>query len=167
MLHDLQLECFVISETKLDDSSPSAQFAIENYEIRARRDRDWHGGGIIEFVKRGIICKKVKQFETVILESICSEITISRKKWFCLGIYRLPKFNNLDAFFKEVSDSLSKASLTYEEFIITGDFNIEINTAETDVDKLIEFCNLFDLTNLIKIETCCAKYHKSTVDLFF
>ena len=63
MLHDLQLECFVISKIKLDDSFPSAQFAIENYEIRARRKRDWHGAGLIEFVKRGIICKKVKQFE--------------------------------------------------------------------------------------------------------
>ena len=33
LLHDLQLEYFVISETKLDDSFPSAQFAIKNYEI--------------------------------------------------------------------------------------------------------------------------------------
>ena len=32
MLHDLQLEYFVISETKLDDSFPFASFAIENYE---------------------------------------------------------------------------------------------------------------------------------------
>ena len=35
-----------------------------------------------------------------------------------------------------------------------------------DVDKLDEFCNLFDLTNLIKTETCCTKNHKSTIDLF-
>ena len=72
-LHALQLEYFVISETKLDNSFPSAQFAIENYKIRARRDRDGHGGGLIEFIKRSIICKRVKQFETVISESICSE----------------------------------------------------------------------------------------------
>ena len=114
----------------------------------------------------GIIFKRVKQFETVISESICSETTISKKKWFCMSIYRLPNFNNLDMFFKEVSDSLNKASLTYENFIIMGDFNIEINTAVIDVDKLDEFCNLFDLTNSIKTETCCTKNHKSTKDLF-
>ena len=165
-LHDLQPEYFVISETKLDDSFPSAQFAIENYEIRGRRDRDGHGGGLIEFVKRVIICKSVKQFETVISESICSEITISRKKWFCMGIYRPPNFYNLDTFFKEVTDSLSKASLTYENFIIMGDFNIDISTAGMDVDKLDEFCNLFDQTNLIKTETYCTKNHKSAIDLF-
>ena len=127
---DLQLEYFVISESKLDGSFPSAQFAIESCKINARRGRNGHGGGLIEFVKWGIICKRVKQFETVISESIFSEITISRKKWLCVGIYRPPNFNNLDMFFKEVTDSLSKASLTYENFIVMGDFDIDINTAE-------------------------------------
>ena len=165
MLHDLQLEYFVISETKLVDSFPSIQFAIENYQIRGRRNRDGHGGGLIEFVKKSIIYKRVKQFETVISESICSEITISRKRCFCMSIYRPPNFNNLDTFFKEVSDSLSKESLTYKTFMIMGDFNIDINTAGMNFDKLDEFCNLFDQTNLIKTETCCTKNHKSTIDL--
>ena len=85
-----------------------------------------------------------------------------------MGIYRPPNFNNLDTFFKEVSDSLSlsKASLAYENFIIMGDFNIDINTAGIYVDKLEEFCNLFNLTTLIKTETCCTKNQKSTIDLF-
>ena len=87
MLYDLQLEYFVNSETKLDDSFPSTQFAIENYEIKGSGDRDGHRGGLIEFVKRGIICKRVKQFETVISESICSETNISKREWFCRGIY--------------------------------------------------------------------------------
>ena len=86
--------------------------------------------------------KRVKQFETAILELICSEITISRKKRFCINIYRPLNFNNPDTFFKEVSDSLSKASFTYQNFIKMGNFNIDINTAEIEVDKLDEFCNL-------------------------
>ena len=52
-----------------------------------------------------------------------------------MGIYREPNFNNLDTFFKTVSDSLSKASLTYENFIIMGDFDIDINFAGMEVDK--------------------------------
>ena len=63
----------------------------------------------------------------------------------CMGIYRPTNFNNLDTFFKEVTDSVSKESLTYENFIIMGDFNIDINTAEMDFDNLDEVCNLFDL----------------------
>ena len=34
----LQLDYFFLSETKLDDSFPSAQFYIENFEIGNRRD---------------------------------------------------------------------------------------------------------------------------------
>ena len=80
LLHDLQLKYFVISETNIDDSFPSAQFTIENYELGQEETEMGHGGGLIEFVKSAIICKRIKQFETVISESICSEITISRKK---------------------------------------------------------------------------------------
>ena len=47
-----------------------------------------------------------------------------------------------------------------------GDFNIDINTAGMDFDKLDEFCYLFDLKILIKTEKCCTKNHKSTIDLF-
>ena len=102
----------------------------------------------------------------LISESVCSEITIYGKKWFCMGIYRPPNFNNLDTFFKEVNNSLCKASLTYENCIIVGDFNIDINTAGIEFDKIDKFYNLFDLTNLIKTETCCTKNYKSTIDLF-
>ena len=35
-----------------------------------------------------------------------------------------------------------------------------------DADKLDEFCNCCDLTNLIETETECTKNQKPTVDLF-
>ena len=53
-----------------------------------------------------------------------------------MGIYRPPYFNNLDTFFKEVSNFLGKANLNYENSIIVGDSNIHINTAGTEVDEL-------------------------------
>ena len=46
---------FVIAETKLDQSFPSPQFMIDNYEIRNRKDRNKHGGGLIEYVKKGVV----------------------------------------------------------------------------------------------------------------
>ena len=52
----MRLDYFVVSETKLDGSFQSTQFAIENYEIRERRDRNGHGGALIAFVKKGIVC---------------------------------------------------------------------------------------------------------------
>ena len=36
----LELDYFVISETKIDESFASQQFAMDNFEVRARKDRD-------------------------------------------------------------------------------------------------------------------------------
>ena len=46
----LQLDYFVLSETKINDSFPSAQLDMSGYEIKARKDRAGMGGGIIEYV---------------------------------------------------------------------------------------------------------------------
>ena len=39
---------------------------------------EW-GEGIIEYVRRGVICKRLN-FETTISESICSKLVISKNK---------------------------------------------------------------------------------------
>ena len=64
ILGSLSPDYLVHSKTKLDDSFSSAQFNLPNYEIRARRDRDKNGGGLIEYVKKDLICKRLKIFET-------------------------------------------------------------------------------------------------------
>ena len=40
----------MISETKLDDSFPEAQFYMESFRTPFRLDRSKHGGGIHSFV---------------------------------------------------------------------------------------------------------------------
>ena len=70
---------FLISETKSDNSFPKAQLTVNNYEIRARRDREKHEGGLIEFVRKGLIRKTLRKYESLNIEVICSEVTISNK----------------------------------------------------------------------------------------
>ena len=102
ILKDLPLDYLVISETKLDGSFPSSQFKLNGYEIRARRGRHKHGGGLIEFVRQGLICKRLKKYEPNYSECICSEFTISKKKWICFSIYRPPSTENIKRFFEEM-----------------------------------------------------------------
>ena len=45
-----ELDYCVIRETKIDESFPSQQFAIDNFEIRARKGRDCLRGDLLEFV---------------------------------------------------------------------------------------------------------------------
>ena len=77
IIHDVPIDYFVISETKLDNSFPNAQLTINNYEIRARRDRDKHGVGLIEFLRKVLVCKRLRKYESLKIKVICSEVTIS------------------------------------------------------------------------------------------
>ena len=91
----LQLDYFVISETKLDSSFPSVQFYLRHYETRNRSDRNKSGCGLFQFVKKGIIAKRLKYLKTNLDEKIyreTSEITKSKKRWFCISVYRQSSF---------------------------------------------------------------------------
>ena len=52
ILKDFPLDYLVISDTKLDESFSYVQFKLNRYEVRARRDRHKHGGGLIELLIR-------------------------------------------------------------------------------------------------------------------
>ena len=47
-----------------------------------------------------------------------------------------------------------------------GDFNVDFKNKEAGFDKLSEMCDSFNLTNLIKSETCYTKNHKSLIYFF-
>ena len=166
ILHNVPLDYFVIRETKLDKSFPNAQLTINNYKITLRRDRDKHGGGLIEFVRKGLICKRLRKYESLNVEVICSEVTISNKNWVIFSIYRPPHYSNLLAFFKELGKYLNQACENYDNFIVMGDFNIDIRQTSQESHKLDEHCSLFSQTNIIKSDTCFTKFHSSAIDFF-
>ena len=90
----------ILSETKIEESFPTSQFNVEGYEIRARRDQDKYVGGLIEFVRRGLICKKLRDYEPKHSECLCSELTFTNNKWICFSIYRPPESSSLSMFFQ-------------------------------------------------------------------
>ena len=58
IIQNIPLNYLALSETKLDECFPNAQFNLDGDEIRARRDRDKNGGGLIVFFRKGIINKR-------------------------------------------------------------------------------------------------------------
>ena len=91
-----------IGETKLDESFPDFQFHMENYQFRPfRRDKNSKGVGKLIFLKNGLIDKRVKDLETKVSETICIELTISKKKWCILSVYKPPKQNSV-LFFQQI-----------------------------------------------------------------
>ena len=166
IMKTLSLDYLILSQTKIDESFPTSQFNVESYEIRARRDRDKYGAGLIKFVRRSLICKRLRDYEPKHSEYLCSELNLTNKMLICFSIYRPPESIKLSTFFEELATSLSKAVLKYENLLIMGDFNIDRKSKSLGYDKLHEFCDLFNLTNLITSKTYFTKNHKYLIDLF-
>ena len=65
---------------KIDSTFTDSQFLLNDYQEPTRKDFKSNSGGIIEFVKKGVIRKRLKDFELKTFESITSEITINKEK---------------------------------------------------------------------------------------
>ena len=74
----------------------------------------------MKFVKKGLICKKLKISEPRKTECICFEITVSKKKWLWFSIYRPTSSDNLQLFFDGLTSFLSKTSESYENSLLWG-----------------------------------------------
>ena len=100
------IDIFCIDETKIDESFPNSQLFIENDQFPPyRRDRNSKGGGKIVYMRKGLFSKRLKNLESKNTETICIEVTISKKKWCVLFAYRPPNLEK-KSFFEEMSNSL-------------------------------------------------------------
>ena len=163
-------DILIISETKLDYSFPNKQFLMENYYEPTRKDNSIHSGGLIEYVRNGIVRKRVSNLEFKSFDSIASELTISKNKWFLLSFYRTeknePRKVNINNFFKELSDILNNAFKKYDNVLLIGDINIDCHDKKgIGYNELTEFMDIFGLQNLIKHKTCFFKGHESSIDV--
>ena len=103
-IQDFHFDYLNLRKTELDNSFPKAQFDIPGYEIRARKSWNKYRGGLTEYVKKGVICKRIQKFETLTYESKgLSELTIAKEKWLCFSIYQPSTPENVASFFEELT----------------------------------------------------------------
>ena len=77
-----KLDVFLISETKIDDSFPDAQFFYKNFGIPHRRDRKFGAGGLLMFINENIPSRKLD--EHILpddVEILCIEINLKKQKY--------------------------------------------------------------------------------------
>ena len=61
-----QIHVLCIDETKLDESFPDAQFHIKGYQYSAfRKDCNKNCGRKIVYVKKGLIAKRILEYENI------------------------------------------------------------------------------------------------------
>ena len=143
------IDILIITESKLDDTFPKAQFIIEGYSAPFRIDRSKNGGGVIIYVRNDIPCKELTDHPLPSkLEGIFFEVNLKSKQWLVFGGYN-PDKKTISAFLRQVGPILDSYMHRYDNFLLLGDFNSEVHE-----DAMIDFCETYNLSNLIKNPTC-------------
>ena len=118
------------------------------------------------FTREGFIVKRLYAYEDSTSETICLEVTISKKKWCVTFAYRPPYNCNKHGFFKELNKSLSNITRKYENVLAIGDINIYILDKKKDLKSyLSDLCNTFWLSNVISEVPCVKSSVGSTIDV--
>ena len=157
-----------IGETKLDTSFPNANFLLSDYfsTLDYRKDRSRYGGGLLIYIRKGTPCKRLKDFEEPGIESICFEMSVNKQKWIIFSVYRPPNDQNLHQYFDYLSKMADKGLNKYENLIIMGDINIDIERdTGLKIELLKNLCDSFSFRNLIKAKTCFTKTSESSLDV--
>ena len=76
------------------------------------------------------------------MEAFYIEVDLQKVKWLLYCSYNQNK-NNIPAHLENLDRSLALYSLSYENYIIMGDFNVGPENT-----YIKSFCDNFDLTNL-------------------
>ena len=118
----INVDIFLISETKLNDTFPTGQFLINGYQLPLRFDRNGNGG-LLLYCRDHIPCKKLNFDFNPVIEVIAIEINLKKRKWLLIGSYNPQKDmirNNVNS----IGNVLNDLCLKYENFILIGDFNL-------------------------------------------
>ena len=156
------IDILLVTETKLDNSFPEAQFQIKGYANPYRLDRNGNGGGILLYVREDIPTKLLKNtsFNNNKLEAIFVEINLRKKKWLLSCSYN-PHKSEISNHLNEIGKHFDSYSSKYENYLIMGDFN-----AEPSEHAMANFMQTYSLRNLIKGPTCFKNPEKpSCIDL--
>ena len=129
------IDILMISETKTDNSFSPIQFHFEGYCIY-RLDRNKYGGGILVYVQSSSI------------EGFFIELNLRCKRWLLSCSYNSHQ-SLISEHLSIIGKDLDLLSASYDKIFLMGDFN-----AEPHDHFLVNFCDVCNLKNLIKVPTC-------------
>ena len=138
----------MISETKLDDSFPTAQFVLHGFSAPYRLDMNSKGGGILLYIREDIPSRLLNSKLKTGVETTSVEINLRKRKWFLNCSYN-PNKNFISNHLECLNCIMDAFSKNCDNVIFLGDFNTYIND-----NAIKSFCSLNDLTSLIDQPTC-------------
>ena len=157
---DNNIDLLLISETKLDDSFPTAQFQMKGFGVPCRYGRNGKGGGLLLYIREDIQSKLLISKSKYNIETLSVTVNLRKGKWFLNGSYN-PHQNLVSNHLECLNRLIDEHSNSFDNFIFIGDFNVSTNH-----NSMINFCDLNGLRNLINVPTCYKNSdNPSSIDL--
>ena len=157
-------DIFGACETFLDPNISDNQLAVDGYDF-LRKDRasilNKSGGGVILYFRNTLTFTRRSELEISKIETIWAEVELPNAKPFLIcTVYRPPNVRSewIDLFEEE----LSIAQATGLEYIIMGDFNIDMRSCSNS--KWLNLIQLFDLTQIITEPTRIMQTSATLID---
>ena len=138
------IDILVISETKIDNSFPENQFSMDLYNLAYRLERTQDGGGLLVYFRTGIPSRKLITDLPENVEGILFDMNIRNKKWLIIAGYN-PNKEHIGSFLCNVGKSLDYLIGKYENLIIIGDFN-----SQMEEYAMKDFCETYLLQKRAK-----------------
>ena len=117
------IDILLISETKLADSFPSAQFLIKGFCAPYRFDRNSKGGGLLFYIREDIPSKILTYSSNCDIETLLVKINLRKRKWLLNGSYN-PNKSQISHHLECLNSLLDEYSKKYENYVFIGDFKV-------------------------------------------
>jgi hypothetical protein len=152
-----KLDILCLTETWLNsiNSTPSflSSFTPSNFVLsHFDRPNSKRGGGVAILLRNSLksVPFSLPNFST--FECIGSSIYTSSSSFRLIVLYRPPS-SPLASFFEEFESLLELYAASSTDIVITGDFNIHVNTSNHHSNRLSEILHTFNLKQLISFPT--------------
>ena len=143
------IDILLISETKIDESFPISAFLLPGFSPPLRRDRNANGSGVLLYLRSDISSKELHDIPIPNdIECIFTEINLHKKKWLLISGYN-PCKNLINRMLQFLGAGLEHYLPLYDNAILIGDFYSEVIEF-----SMSQFCETFNLKNLVKEPTC-------------
>lgn len=137
-----KIDVIIIGESKLKKSFAHGIYNLIGYnKFVCCRDSVSSGGGLIVYVKKGLLIVNVDKFSDG-FERISINMKINNKGYKLIAYYRAPSQTNWKIFIKDIENEIKS---TNDRIIVAGDINVDPNEKNNSSNM---YCHLLDTFNI-------------------
>lgn len=171
--NSLKLSVMCFQECWISENSDVNSIQITGYNCYITRQSCGRKGGLVTYVSTDLISEELKLEVNHSKIWECQGVAISgsriQKPVLCLNVYRPPRRDQFNPFKEDLYKILSKIHNTGHEFILNGDFNLNLLKFDEDADVNDFYSNIcsFGLYPKITLPTRFASKSASLIDNTF